>query len=55
MYDAAVQRNAGKVAGHLPLEKPGNIAKTMFYFFKADKKGKTFLQNQCVWKGHKHW
>ena len=43
MYDAAVQRNAGKMAGHLPLEKPGNIAKTMFYFFKADKKGKTFL------------
>ena len=35
---AVVQRNDGKVFGHLPLGKSGKFAKTIFYFLKAAKK-----------------
>ena len=57
--DVAVQINDGKVVGHLPLGKSGKIAKSIFYFLKADKKhscrnnvlGNNVLGN----KGHKLW
>ena len=36
-YTVAVQGNDGKVVGHLPMEKEGKFARTIFYFLKADK------------------
>ena len=36
-YAIAVQRNDGKVAGHLPLGKSGKFAKTIFYFLRKTK------------------
>ena len=67
--DVAVQINDGKVVGHLPLGKSGKIAKSIFYFLKADKKhscrnnvlgnnvlGNNVLGNNVLGnKGHKLW
>ena len=36
-YAVAVQRNGGKVVGHLPLGKSEKFAKAAFWFLKADK------------------
>ena len=36
-YTVAVQGNDDKVVGHLPMEKEGKFARTIFYFLKADK------------------
>ena len=42
-YTAVVQRNDGKVFGHLPLGKSGKFAKTIFYFLKAAKKDSCWI------------
>ena len=37
---AIFQERKNKVIGHLPLGKSGKLAKTIFYFLKADKENK---------------
>ena len=37
-YSVPVQRNDGKVVGHLPLRKSRKSADTIFHFLKTDKK-----------------
>ena len=36
-YAVAIQDKDKKVVGHFPLGKSGKLAKTIFYFLKADK------------------
>ena len=43
-YTVAVKRSDKGIVGHLPLEKSGKFAKTIFYFLKANKKSSCVIK-----------